>query len=96
MLLTARAAGGAQSGRVDSREQSSIRWTNESPLPLTAGSRDHIIPAHLNKTSADKYRDAGSVTDSREFDGRDPLTIVEDGWETVADFIEEWLETPGV
>lgn len=67
-----------------------------APLLLIAGSRDHIIPPDLNKTSADKYRDAGSVTDFREFDGRDHLTIVEDGWEEVADFIAGWLETQGV
>ncbi len=67
-----------------------------APLLLIAGSRDHIIPPDLNKTNAEKYRDPGSVTDFREFDGRDHMTIVEDGWEQVADFVAEWLETQGV
>ena len=67
-----------------------------APLLMTAGSRDHIIPAHLNKTNFEKYGDEGSVTDFREFEGRDHLTIVEDGWEQVADFVEDWLERQGL
>jgi len=62
-----------------------------APLLLIAGSQDHIIPPGLNKTNAEKYSDPGSVTDFREFEGRDHLTIVEDGWEDVADYVAEWL-----
>jgi len=66
------------------------------PLLLIAGSRDHIIPPGLNKTNAEKYHDAESVTDFHEFEGRDHLTIVEDGWEEVADFAADWLDRQGV
>lgn len=61
------------------------------PLLFVAGGSDHIIPASLNRTNARRYRPKGSITDFREFEGRDHLTIVEPGWEQVADFTLEWL-----
>jgi len=36
------------------------------------------------------------VTELKEFAGRDHLTIVEPGWEDVADFALEWLVTQGL
>jgi pimeloyl-ACP methyl ester carboxylesterase len=64
-----------------------------APLLFVAGGSDHIIPASLNRTNARRYRARGSITDFREFEGRDHLTIVEPGWETVADFVLAWLDT---
>ena len=66
-----------------------------APLLLVAGGSDHIIPASLNRSNYRRYRDATSVTDFREFDGRDHLTIVEPGWEKVADFVLAWLDQVG-
>jgi pimeloyl-ACP methyl ester carboxylesterase len=66
------------------------------PLLLIAGGSDHIIPPGLNKTNAEKYRDASSVVHFREFEGRDHLTIVEAGWEEVADYVAMWLDDQGV
>jgi pimeloyl-ACP methyl ester carboxylesterase len=76
-------------GRVDFRKP-------HAPLLLIAGGSDHIIPESLNRTNARRYSDAGSITDLREFPGRDHLTIVEPGWEQVADFALAWLEQHGV
>jgi UDP-N-acetylglucosamine:LPS N-acetylglucosamine transferase len=63
------------------------------PLLFVVGGSDHIIPASLNRANARRYRARGSITDFREFEGRDHLTIVEPGWETVADFVLSWLDT---
>jgi pimeloyl-ACP methyl ester carboxylesterase len=63
-----------------------------TPLLLIAGGSDHIIPPGLNKTNAEKYHHSASVTDFQVFEGRDHLTIVEDGWEGLADFIDDWLK----
>lgn len=63
-----------------------------APLLLIAGGSDHIIPASLNRSNARRFKAAGSITDFREFEGRDHLTIVEPGWEKVADFVLAWLE----
>lgn len=62
------------------------------PLLLVAGGSDHIIPASLNRANYRRYRNAASITDFREFEGRDHLTILESGWEKVADFVLEWLD----
>jgi pimeloyl-ACP methyl ester carboxylesterase len=62
------------------------------PLLITAGERDHIIPASLNKTNYNKYKASSSVTDFKEFPGRDHFVIGEKGWEEVADFCLAWLE----
>jgi pimeloyl-ACP methyl ester carboxylesterase len=66
-----------------------------APLLFIAGGSDHIIPATLNRSNHDRYRAARSVTSFREFAGRDHVTIVEPGWEQVADFVLEWLDGPG-
>jgi pimeloyl-ACP methyl ester carboxylesterase len=66
------------------------------PLLLISGGEDHIVPAALNEHNFTHYHDAGSVTVLEEFPGRDHLTIVEPGWEEVADFVLEWLSTQGL
>jgi len=61
------------------------------PLLITAGQRDHIIPASLNKANYNKYQ-GSSITDFKEFAGRDHFVIGEKGWEEVADYCMAWLE----
>ena len=71
-------------GRVDFRRP-------HPPLLITAGQKDHIIPASLNRTNFLKYR-GSSVVDFKEFPGRDHFLIGERGWEQVADYCLDWLE----
>lgn len=63
-----------------------------APLLITAGEKDHIIPASLNRTNYNKYKASPSVTDFKEFPGRDHFVIGSKGWEEVADYIETWLK----
>jgi alpha-beta hydrolase superfamily lysophospholipase len=60
------------------------------PLLITAGEKDHIIPASLNK-----YKASSSLTDFKEFAGRDHFLIGSKGWEEVADYSLQWLEKVG-
>lgn len=62
------------------------------PLLITAGEKDHIIPASLNRTNYNKYKASTSVTDFKQFDGRDHFGIGEKGWEEIADYSLSWLE----
>ena len=62
-----------------------------APLLITAGGKDHIIPASLNKTNYERYRSGNSVTDFKVFPGRDHYVIGEPGWQEVADFALSWL-----
>jgi pimeloyl-ACP methyl ester carboxylesterase len=61
------------------------------PLLITAGEKDHIIPASLNRSNHQKYK-GPSVTDFKEFAGRDHFIIGERGWDEVADYCLAWLE----
>jgi pimeloyl-ACP methyl ester carboxylesterase len=60
------------------------------PLLITAGEKDHIIPASLNRSNYSKYK-APSVTDFKEFAGRDHFLIGSRGWEEIANYCLEWL-----
>jgi pimeloyl-ACP methyl ester carboxylesterase len=66
------------------------------PLLLIAGSRDHIIPAALNKTNFARYKNPASRTDYKEFPGRVHFIIGQSGWEEVADYVAAWLNDRGL
>jgi pimeloyl-ACP methyl ester carboxylesterase len=61
------------------------------PLLITAGEEDHIVPASLNRTNYHKYK-GPSITEFKEFPGRDHFGIGERGWEEIADYSLGWLE----
>jgi pimeloyl-ACP methyl ester carboxylesterase len=63
-----------------------------APLLFVAGGADHIIPESLNAANHARYSAPGSTTAFKAFDGRDHLTIVEPGWEQVADYVLGWLD----
>jgi pimeloyl-ACP methyl ester carboxylesterase len=60
------------------------------PLLITAGEKDHIIPSSLNRSNYEKYK-GPSITDFKEFSGRDHFLIGSRGWQEVADYCLEWL-----
>ncbi len=67
-----------------------------APLLLIAGASDHIIPASLVKTNYNLYRRSSSITDFKEFPGRDHFIIGEKHWEEVADYVAAWITEKGV
>lgn len=62
-----------------------------SPLLLIAGSDDHTVPAAVSKSNYDKYSDSTAITDFHEFEGRSHLIMLEEGWEEVVDYIDQWI-----
>ena len=62
-----------------------------APLLLIAGGNDNIIPPRLNKTNYQKYKAGSSVTDFKEFPGRNHFILGQKGWEEVADYCMEWI-----
>jgi len=74
-------------GRVDFKKP-------HPPLLITAGEKDHIVPAVLNRSNFKKYK-GSSITEFKEFAGRDHFLIGERGWEEVADYSLSWLERVG-
>jgi len=63
-----------------------------APLLITAGSRDHTVPARVAKANYRKYKARGVRTDFVEFPNRSHLLMVERGWEFVASRIADWLD----
>jgi pimeloyl-ACP methyl ester carboxylesterase len=63
------------------------------PLLLLAGGADHIIPAGLNRSNVEHYHSSSGLTEFKEYPGRDHLTILEDGWEELADFALGWMDS---
>ena len=61
------------------------------PLLFLSGSEDHIIPSTLNYSNYKKYKEYNSVTDYKEFKGRNHLVFGQPPWMEEADFILYWL-----
>jgi len=63
-----------------------------APLLLTSGSTDHTIPASLNYSNYKRYRKDGSVTDYKEFEGRNHFVLGQSTWKEDAGFILNWIQ----
>jgi alpha-beta hydrolase superfamily lysophospholipase len=66
------------------------RRADRAPLLLIAGGADHVVPASVNRSNVEKYRDSPAVVAYREFPGRSHYTVGQDGWEEVADYALDW------
>jgi len=62
-----------------------------APLLLTSGSDDHTIPASLNYANYLKYKNSNSITDYKEFKGRNHFVLGQPTWKEDADYILEWI-----
>ncbi|MDB5200873.1 MAG: hypothetical protein JWQ27_282 [Ferruginibacter sp.] len=62
-----------------------------APLLLTSGSADHGIPASLNYANYKKYKTSSSVTDYKEFPGRNHFVLGQPTWKEDADYILDWI-----
>lgn len=62
------------------------------PLLFTSGDLDHIIPAALNLKNYKRYaQNNGSVTDYKEFKGRNHYVLGQSTWKEDADYILDWI-----
>jgi pimeloyl-ACP methyl ester carboxylesterase len=61
------------------------------PLLITAGGRDHTVPAAVSKATRKRYRNSPAVTDYREFPDRGHSLCIDSGWREVADAVLAWL-----
>jgi pimeloyl-ACP methyl ester carboxylesterase len=62
------------------------------PLLLTAGGRDHTVPAAVTKATLKQYRKSPAVTDYREFPDRGHTLALDSRWREVADTVLTWLK----
>ena len=69
---------------------------DRAPLLITAGEKDHTVPASVSRSIYKKQRRSPGRTDLIEFTARPHLLMAGDGWEEVADGVHGWLESAGV
>ncbi len=63
-----------------------------APLLITSGSIDNILPASLNYRNFKRYNTPGSVTDYKEFEGRNHYVLGQPTWKEDANYILNWLK----
>ncbi|HEX4518148.1 MAG TPA: alpha/beta hydrolase [Gaiellaceae bacterium] len=62
------------------------------PLLVTAGGRDHTVPASISHATVKLYRKSSAITDLKEFPTRGHSLTIDAGWEEVADAVLAWLK----
>ena len=72
-----------------------IRWDNpdRAPLLLIGGELDLIADASMTQAIYEKQKAAPSLTELKIFPGRTHWTLLDPGWEDVADYALDWAVT---
>jgi non-heme chloroperoxidase len=66
------------------------------PLLITAGGRDHTVPAAVSRQTQRLYRKSPAVTELRTFPDRGHSLTIDSGWRDVADSVLGWLRERGL
>jgi pimeloyl-ACP methyl ester carboxylesterase len=61
------------------------------PLLITAGGRDHTVPAAISHATRRLYHKSPAITDLREFPDRGHSLTIDHGWREVAQTALDWL-----
>jgi non-heme chloroperoxidase len=82
---------------VTPKSPAAVNTKNRSrgPLLLTAGGKDHTVPAVISKHTLKLYR-SGAVTDFQEFPDRGHSLCIDSGWREVAQHCLDWLKKQGL
>lgn len=73
-----------KAGKIDFKKK-------HNPLLFLSGSEDVFTPASLNNFNFKKYKNLHSITCYKEFQDSNHLSIMQENWETIAEFIANWL-----
>jgi pimeloyl-ACP methyl ester carboxylesterase len=65
---------------------------DRGPLLVTAGGRDHTVPAAISRATVRLYARSHAVTDLRQFPDRGHSLTIDSGWRDVADACLTWLK----
>ncbi len=66
------------------------------PLLVTAGGKDHTVPASISHSTVKLYKNSSAITDLKEFPKRGHSLTIDSGWEEVADAVLAWLKERGL
>ena len=75
------------------RSPAKVNTANKSrgPLLLTAGGRDHTVPAAITTSTRKQYHKSPAITDFIEFQDRGHSLTIDHGWREVAQAVLDWL-----
>lgn len=62
-----------------------------SPLLFIGAEKDNIVPKKLNIKNSKAYKHKESIIEYKEFKGKSHSICVQNGWEQVAEYIENWI-----
>ena len=62
------------------------------PLLLTAGGKDHTVPAAITTSTRKLYHKSPAITDFLEFPDRGHSLTIDHGWREVAQEVLDWLK----
>jgi pimeloyl-ACP methyl ester carboxylesterase len=73
-------------------QDAAVDYGNDSRAPLlfVSGGEDHLMPPSVQRSNAQHYRSARTVTEIRQYPGFAHLLPVQPGWEEIADSVLEW------
>ena len=66
------------------------------PLLLISGTADHTVPDVVTRSTLKQYRDAMTVNELKQFEGRGHSLTIDHGWRDVADAVLDWLRGCGI
>ncbi|WP_188062733.1 alpha/beta hydrolase [Sphingobium sp. KCTC 72723] len=71
-----------------------IDWSNpaRAPMLLIGGGKDLIADAAMTRAIFTRQKRAPALTEYQEFPGRSHWTLLDSGWEDVADLAIDWAE----
>ncbi|MDQ6531103.1 alpha/beta hydrolase [Flavobacterium sp. LHD-85] len=62
-----------------------------NPLLFVSSSKDAFVSVSLNNLNFKKYKNLHSITCYKEFEDSNHLSVIKENWETIAEFIANWL-----
>ena len=66
------------------------------PLLVTAGGKDHTVPASVSHATVKQYAHSPAITDLRDFPDRGHSLTIDSRWREVADVVLDWLKERAV
>ncbi len=69
---------------------------SRGPLLVTAGGKDHTVPAAISHATVKLYKHSPAVTELKEFPTRGHSLTIDAGWEEIADAALDWLKERGL
>ena len=67
--------------------------STRGPLLLTAGGKDHTVPAAISRQTLRLYHGSTAVTDYLDFPDRGHSLTIDSGWREIADGVLSWLKS---